>query len=76
MVGLTAVVVKSHGSANAKGVANAIEVAARMVANVLIDYLVGLVPIFGDLFDFAFKANRRNAQLARRHLERRRAREV
>ena len=32
-LGLNGLVVKSHGSANAKGVANAIEVAARMVAN-------------------------------------------
>jgi glycerol-3-phosphate acyltransferase PlsX len=32
-LGLNGLVVKSHGSANAKGVANAIGVAARMVAN-------------------------------------------
>jgi glycerol-3-phosphate acyltransferase PlsX len=30
-LGLNGVVVKSHGSANAKGVANALEVAARLV---------------------------------------------
>ena len=32
-LGLNGLVVKSHGSANAKGVANAIGVAARMVLN-------------------------------------------
>ena len=32
-LGLNGLVVKSHGGANAKGVANAIQVAARMVAN-------------------------------------------
>ena len=32
-LGLNGLVVKSHGSANPKGVANAIGVAARMVAN-------------------------------------------
>jgi glycerol-3-phosphate acyltransferase PlsX len=32
-LGLNGLVVKSHGSANAKGVANAIGVAAQMVAN-------------------------------------------
>ena len=32
-LGLNGVVVKSHGSANAKGIANAIGVAARLVAN-------------------------------------------
>ena len=30
-LGLNGVVVKSHGSANAKGVANAVEVAARLL---------------------------------------------
>lgn len=40
----------------------------RMLVNVAIDMAIGAVPIFGDLFDFAFKANRRNAELLRRHL--------
>jgi len=38
-------------------------VAARMMANVLIDIAVGAIPILGDLFDVAFKANTRNLQL-------------
>jgi hypothetical protein len=29
------------------------------------------VPILGDLFDFRFKANRRNVELLRRHFQRR-----
>lgn len=33
---------------------------ARMLGNVVIDGLVGTVPVVGDLFDFAFKANVRN----------------
>lgn len=37
-----------------------------MVGNILIDVLVGLVPILGDIFDFAFKANLRNAVLFER----------
>lgn len=36
---------------------------ALMAANVLIDALVGTVPIFGDVFDFAFKANVRNLRI-------------
>ncbi len=40
----------------------------RMLTNVGIDLLVGAVPVFGDLFDFAWKANRRNMELLRRHL--------
>ena len=35
----------------------------RMVANVGIEVLVGLVPIAGDMFDIAWKANRRNYAL-------------
>jgi len=35
----------------------------RMVANVGIEVLVGLVPVFGDMFDIAWKANRRNYAL-------------
>ncbi len=35
----------------------------RMVANVGIEVLVGLVPIAGDIFDIAWKANRRNYAL-------------
>lgn len=40
----------------------------RMVSNVAIDVVVGMVPVVGDLFDFAFKANRRNADLLRDYL--------
>ncbi|MEM8770286.1 MAG: DUF4112 domain-containing protein [Pseudomonadota bacterium] len=40
---------------------------ARMVFNVAADTIIGAVPIFGDLFDFAFKANLMNANLLRRH---------
>lgn len=38
-------------------------VLARMGLNVLLELGVGIIPIFGDLFDFAFKANRRNVRL-------------
>src|SRR3984957_18029570 len=36
---------------------------ARMVANVAIEVFVGAVPFFGDVFDIAWKANRRNYKL-------------
>ncbi len=29
----------------------------RMVVNLLVDAVCGTIPIAGDLFDFAFKAN-------------------
>jgi hypothetical protein len=39
----------------------------RMVFNVAIDALAGMVPIAGDLFDVAWKANDRNLALLDRH---------
>ena len=43
-------------------------VLARMMGNVAIDFVLGIVPVVGDLFDFVFKANRKNALLLERHL--------
>jgi len=37
----------------------------RMIANLLLDGLLGAVPLVGDLFDVGFKANRRNRKLLR-----------
>jgi len=42
-------------------------VLARMVVNVIVDLVLGLVPVIGDLLDFAFKANTRNLELFRRY---------
>src|SRR5699024_10373186 len=39
----------------------------RMGFNVLIDILIGSIPLFGDAFDFAWKANKRNAELIKRY---------
>jgi hypothetical protein len=39
----------------------------RMLFNVAIDTVVGMVPIAGDLFDFAWKANDMNMALIERH---------
>ena len=36
----------------------------RMLANVGVDFAVGSVPVVGDIFDVAWKANVRNLQLA------------
>jgi hypothetical protein len=38
-------------------------VALRMAGNVLLDIAVGAIPVLGDLFDVAFKANTRNLRL-------------
>jgi len=42
-------------------------IVVRMGLNIGFDYLAGLVPFLGDLFDFAFKSNRRNLVLLRQH---------
>jgi hypothetical protein len=40
---------------------------ARMTLNVIIDAVLGSIPILGDIFDVAFKANMRNVNLMREH---------
>src|SRR5690349_4273208 len=42
---------------------------ARMLMNIIIDTAVGAVPIFGDAFDVAWKANRMNMRLLKRAME-------
>lgn len=42
---------------------------ARMVLNLVVDGIVGLVPVAGDLFDFAFKAHSRNQALLARWVQ-------
>lgn len=44
-------------------------VAIMMVGNVLIDSIIGAIPLLGDIFDFAKKANRRNLKLMQEHYE-------
>jgi len=44
-------------------------VLARMILNVILDTLVGAIPILGDLFDFAFQANQRNLKLMKEHYQ-------
>jgi hypothetical protein len=47
----------------------------RMLVNIALDALVGAAPVFGDWFDFAFKAHVRNRQLLERWLASRGGRE-
>jgi hypothetical protein len=39
-----------------------------MLLNMGLDALLGAVPVLGDLFDVAFRANRRNLRLVEAHL--------
>lgn len=42
---------------------------AVMVANYVLDFVGGLVPVIGDVFDIAFKANKRNLELLQKHVD-------
>lgn len=44
------------------------ELLARLLINVLLDTLIGSIPIIGQVFDFFFKANERNLRLTRQYL--------
>ena len=35
----------------------------RMAVNIAIDFAIGSIPIIGDLFDFVWKANKKNVEL-------------
>lgn len=45
------------------------DVKLRMLRNVGIDFVGGLLPVFGDAFDAVYKANTRNTRLLRNYLE-------
>lgn len=42
-------------------------VVVRMALNILLDSIVGAIPVLGNIFDFAYKSNERNVELLRRH---------
>lgn len=39
----------------------------RMLLNIALDAIFGAIPLVGDVFDFAFKANEKNLALIERH---------
>ena len=40
----------------------------RIASNIALDAVIGAIPVLGDLFDVAWKANLRNVALLERHL--------
>ncbi|MEZ5480097.1 MAG: DUF4112 domain-containing protein [Thiolinea sp.] len=44
-------------------------VIARMVLNIMLESIVGVIPVLGDIFDFAFRANQRNVRLMQDYLD-------
>lgn len=45
------------------------QVKGKMLRNMVIDFLGGLLPVVGDVFDATYKANIRNTRLLRAYLE-------
>jgi hypothetical protein len=41
---------------------------ARMIVNLGLDLLLGALPLLGDIFDIAFKANRRNLRIVEKQV--------
>jgi hypothetical protein len=42
-------------------------VIARMLLNIAVDELIGMIPVAGDLFDVFFQANMKNVKLLKEH---------
>lgn len=40
---------------------------AQMIWNVFIDWLIGLIPLLGDIFDIGWKANRKNVEIIKKY---------
>lgn len=45
-----------------------LSVIGRMLFNVAVEGVIGVIPIFGDIFDAAWKANQRNVRLLEQHI--------
>lgn len=41
--------------------------ATRMLLNVMIDAVIGAIPLFGNVFDFFFKANKKNVSILKEY---------
>ncbi len=39
-----------------------------MISNIMLDFIIGLIPLIGDLFDFSFKAHLKNLQIIQSHI--------
>ena len=57
--GLLVIAMARHGASGM--------VVVKMLGNILLDAVVGSIPLFGDLFDLTYRANRRNLNLLREH---------
>lgn len=53
------IVILRHGAGS--------KVVVKMLLNVMFDAVIGAIPIFGQVFDFFYKANKKNIRLLREH---------
>ena len=44
-------------------------VKTTMMWNLLIDWLIGLIPLLGDIFDIGWKANNKNVALIKKYID-------
>lgn len=59
---LSAVLVLTMARNGASG-----QLLARMSFNILLDATIGAIPVLGQIFDFYYKANKRNVELLKEH---------
>ena len=67
---LIGVVLSSYILAEANRMGVGRRILARMAFNVAVEGVIGIVPVFGDAFDAAWKANQKNVQLLNAWAER------
>ncbi|KAA1258430.1 hypothetical protein LF1_09490 [Rubripirellula obstinata] len=63
-LGLSGMLIATMAKNGASG-----KLVAKMLGNVLLDSIVGTVPVLGNVFDLFYKANYRNLNLMREHYE-------
>ncbi|MCC9167808.1 DUF4112 domain-containing protein [Pontibacter harenae] len=61
---MSAVIVLTMAKHGASG-----KLVALMLVNIALDALIGSIPLLGNIFDFAFKANERNVRMLRAYYE-------
>lgn len=66
---LVGTVLSSYIMAVASQLGVPVVVMIRMALNIAVESIVGTIPILGDVFDFAWKANQRNVTLLNQYVE-------
>lgn len=66
---LAGLVLSSYVLVEAQRAGASMDVKQRMLRNMGIDFVGGLLPVVGDAFDAIYKANTRNTRLLRSYLE-------